>query len=141
MQNLRYDKKTMRNVLIYSARLSEPLPCGRYEIKKLLKAVPMPLFENLLVTKKAAGTASAADVKAVLEEAHDIMQKDECLTLDRLAVNGDDLIKAGIPRGEAMGEALEALLDAVMRSPGLNEKTRLLEYLSLIGSGSKCKSY
>jgi tRNA nucleotidyltransferase/poly(A) polymerase len=48
------------------------------------------------------------------------------LTLDRLAVTGDDLRAAGVAPGPAMGELLRSLLDHVIESPGLNERGALL---------------
>ena len=52
-----------------------------------------------------------------------------CFTLKDLAVNGRDAVAAGL-RGPAVGEALQALLEAVMDGRLPNEREPLLEELS-----------
>jgi tRNA nucleotidyltransferase (CCA-adding enzyme) len=47
--------------------------------------------------------------------------------LSDLAVDGDDLRRAGIPPGPALGKILQALLDRVIRDPSLNTPGWLVE--------------
>jgi tRNA nucleotidyltransferase (CCA-adding enzyme) len=47
--------------------------------------------------------------------------------LSDLVVDGDDLRRAGIPPGPALGKILQALLDRVIRDPSLNTPGWLLE--------------
>jgi tRNA nucleotidyltransferase (CCA-adding enzyme) len=47
--------------------------------------------------------------------------------LSDLGVDGDDLRRAGIPPGPALGKILQALLDRVIRDPSLNTPGWLLE--------------
>ena len=44
-----------------------------------------------------------------------------------LAVDGEDLRKAGIPDGPRMGKVLHALLERVIGDPSLNTQSKLLE--------------
>jgi tRNA nucleotidyltransferase (CCA-adding enzyme) len=46
--------------------------------------------------------------------------------LGDLAVGGDDLLEVGVPRGPAVGAALERLLDDVVENPELNRRDLLL---------------
>ncbi len=46
----------------------------------------------------------------------------------QLAISGDDLIRAGIPAGPAIGRTLDRLLQAVLADPALNTRDRLLEW-------------
>jgi tRNA nucleotidyltransferase (CCA-adding enzyme) len=48
------------------------------------------------------------------------------LTLKDLAVSGDDLVTAGVPKGPVLGQILRALLDEVLDDPGRNTKEYLL---------------
>lgn len=48
------------------------------------------------------------------------------IELADLAINGDDLIRIGIPPGRAIGTILNGLLRAVIDDPAMNEPTRLL---------------
>ncbi|MBO4374196.1 MAG: CCA tRNA nucleotidyltransferase [Lachnospiraceae bacterium] len=59
----------------------------------------------------------------------EIVRDRECVTLSDLAVNGSDLIKAGISPGPALGEKLKELLDIVLEDPECNTKDYLLSKL------------
>ena len=49
------------------------------------------------------------------------------LTLKNLAVNGKDLMEAGIPSGKELGRILNGLLETVLEDPAQNEKEKLLK--------------
>lgn len=51
------------------------------------------------------------------------------LTLEELAVDGRDLIAAGLKPGPRFGTILAGLMDRVLEDPGLNTRERLLELL------------
>ena len=127
LRDLRYDNKTIKHVTLYVDLLHAPLPHDRYGIKKLLRIVPHEIFENLLDLKaihnKVLHLSAIEDVR---REAQDIISSNECFTLRDLAVSGNDLAQAGIRPGKAMGNALELLLDAVMRDPSANVKETLI---------------
>ena len=45
-------------------------------------------------------------------------------------MNGNDLLALGIPKGPAVGQALNRLLDAVVSGELANERQPLLDFLS-----------
>ena len=51
----------------------------------------------------------------------------DAVELSDLTIDGDDLRRAGIPPGPAMGKILQALLDQVIRDPSLNTPGWLVE--------------
>jgi poly(A) polymerase/tRNA nucleotidyltransferase (CCA-adding enzyme) len=55
-----------------------------------------------------------------------IIHKETALSLKDLAVNGRDLMEAGIPGGPVLGTVLEQLLETVLDDPEMNTKERLL---------------
>ncbi|NLT48447.1 MAG: CCA tRNA nucleotidyltransferase [Clostridiales bacterium] len=57
----------------------------------------------------------------------DIRKNREPIYVEDLAINGSDLIEAGIVKGEKVGEMLKMLVDVVHRFPGLNTKPKLLK--------------
>ena len=57
-----------------------------------------------------------------------LLAEKPCFTLKDLAVRGTDLIPLGL-RGPQIGEALQALLEAVMDGKAENTKESLLNYL------------
>ena len=60
-----------------------------------------------------------------------LLAEQPCFTLKDLAVNGRDLLAAGL-KGKAVGQALQTLLEAVMDGKVSNEKEKLLNYLNQI---------
>ncbi|MDR2660223.1 MAG: CCA tRNA nucleotidyltransferase [Spirochaetaceae bacterium] len=56
-----------------------------------------------------------------------VLAKGRALSLKDLAINGEELIKAGIPSGRLMGLILRRLLEAVIDDPALNVTEKLLE--------------
>ena len=55
------------------------------------------------------------------------LDKNSALSLKSLAVNGCDLMQAGIPSGKELGRILNELLNCVIEDPAMNEKAKLLE--------------
>ena len=68
----------------------------------------------------------AADFAAQAELAAQLDADGVCCRVSQLAVNGRDLMAAGIPAGPALRRVLEALLDGVIRAEYPNEKPALL---------------
>ena len=56
-----------------------------------------------------------------------ILEAGDCTDIKSLAVNGHDLMQAGIPAGKAVGKTLDKLLTAVLADPSLNTREKLLE--------------
>lgn len=56
-----------------------------------------------------------------------IIKEDQCFEIKKLAINGGDLIRAGIPSGPLLGAVLERLLDLVIEDQSLNTRERLIE--------------
>jgi len=56
-----------------------------------------------------------------------IEESANALSLKDLAVNGKDLIEAGIPAGKKLGAILNELFETVLEDPSLNTKEKLLE--------------
>ncbi|MDR2865627.1 MAG: HD domain-containing protein [Spirochaetaceae bacterium] len=57
----------------------------------------------------------------------DVLSKSRALSVKDLAINGRDLMAAGIPTGKDMGLILSLLLETVFEDPALNTKEKLLE--------------
>ena len=87
---------------------------------------------NLCTVQRIAalGTAlqpeRAADFAALSELAEQLDADGVCCRVSQLAVNGRDLMAAGIPAGPGIRKVLEALLDGVIREEYPNERQALL---------------
>ena len=75
--------------------------------------------------------SSEAQVKAALEACSGIIDRDECRTINQLAVNGSDLKALGIT-GQGIGATLRALLNSVINGSCPNERAALLELAAAI---------
>ena len=66
-----------------------------------------------------------------------IIEARDALSIKDLAVNGNDLMSLGIPKGQRIGATLTYLLDTVLDDPGQNNREQLLDlaqkYQSLLG--------
>ncbi len=60
------------------------------------------------------------------ERIKEVSEKHSALSLKDLAVNGNDLIKAGIPAGKKLGFILNELFQCVLDDPQMNEREQLL---------------
>jgi len=58
-----------------------------------------------------------------------VMEKNQCVSLKTLAVDGKDLIALGVTPGKQIGELLQELLEIVLEDPTQNEKGKLLAIL------------
>lgn len=57
----------------------------------------------------------------------EIKEREECLSIRDLAVNGNDLMAAGVPKGKEIGRVLGQLLELVLEEPDWNKKELLLQ--------------
>ena len=63
--------------------------------------------------------------------AHELLKAGEPYTLKMLAINGGDLIRAGVQPGPKLGQLLNAALDAVIENNVPNDREALLAHLNL----------
>ena len=96
-------------------------------IRKLLGRYDLHTVRRLAALGAAMEPERAADFAAQAELAAQLDADGVCCRVSQLAVNGRDLMAAGIPAGPGLRRTLEALLDAVVRGQLLNERQCLLD--------------
>ena len=96
-------------------------------IRKLLGRYDLHTVQRLAALGAAMEPEQAADFTAQAELAAQLDADGVCCRVSQLAVNGRDLMAAGIPAGPGLRRTLEALLDAVIRGQLLNERQCLLD--------------
>lgn len=57
----------------------------------------------------------------------EMIDKNECVSIEELKVSGKDLMAVGFKPGRKMGETLKRLLNAVIEDPSLNNKETLIK--------------
>ena len=82
--------------------------------------------EGCLYLKELDGCTEVEEIRRLWAE---IEEAGDCISLKTLAVNGGDLLAAGVERGKMFGELLSWLLDQVLEQPDLNKKEVLMEKL------------
>lgn len=135
LKRLRFDNDTIRKVrTLVRFHDWRPLPTER-AVRRMAGRIGEELFLLLLEVKRADEAAKAPERRKEALEAVDeletlyrsIQERGDCLSLKKLAVNGQDLIADGMRPGKKLGEVLNALLADVLDEPSHNTKEYLLE--------------
>ena len=99
---------------------------GDIHIRQLLGRYGLCTVERLCALCAALHPQAAPACALAAQRARQLEADGVCCRVSQLAVNGRDLMAAGIPAGPALRRVLEALLDGVIRAEYPNEKTVLL---------------
>ena len=99
---------------------------GDIHIRQLLGQYGLCTVERLCALCAALQPQNAPDCALAAQRARQLEADGVCCRVSQLAVNGRDLMAAGIPAGPALRRVLEALLDGVIRAEYPNEKPALL---------------
>ena len=99
---------------------------GEVAIRRLLGRYGLCTVERLCALCAALHPQNAQNCALAAQRARQLEADGVCCRVSQLAVNGRDLMAAGIPAGPALRRVLEALLDGVIRAEYPNEKPALL---------------
>lgn len=97
-------------------RGGEPDPGADADVRRWLSRVG-PAADDLV---------AIAELKDLADAVRRVRDSGAPLTIGDLAVNGNDLMQAGVPQGPELGQTLKRLLDEVLEHPELNTKDELL---------------
>ena len=95
-------------------------------VRRLLGKYNLCTVQRLAALGTALQPEHAADFAALSELAERLDADGVCCRVSQLAVNGRDLMAAGVPAGPGICKVLEALLDGVIREEYPNERQALL---------------
>ena len=99
---------------------------GDIHIRRLLGRYGLCTVERLCALCAALHPQDAQNCALAAQRARQLEADGVCCRVSQLAVNGRDLMAAGIPAGPALRQVLEALLDGVIRAEYPNKKPALL---------------
>lgn len=145
MQRLKKSNDTIRTVsTLVSMHYIKPSKENNDEfsdkqIRKILSKISREEF-FLLTDVLRADSMSKAEfalerlpaIDRMEKSAEEMYERNECLSLKDLSVNGNDISDLGY-KGKEIGEALSFLLDAVISEKVINEREKLIEYLTKRG--------
>ncbi|MFQ9168467.1 MAG: CCA tRNA nucleotidyltransferase [Faecalibacterium prausnitzii] len=99
---------------------------GEVAIRRLLGRYGLCTVERLCALCAALRPQAAPACALAAQRARQLEADGVCCRVSQLAVNGRDLMAAGIPAGPTLRRVLETLLDGVIRAEYPNEKPVLL---------------
>ena len=112
-------------VLVREAVPGVPVSLNIYA-RRLLGKYNLCTVQRIAALGIALRPERAADFAALSELAEQLDADGVCCRVSQLAVNGRDLMAAGVPAGPGIRKVLEALLDGVIREEYPNERQALL---------------
>ena len=112
-------------VLVREAVPGVPVSLNIYA-RRLLGRYNLCTVQRIAALGTALQPERAADFAVLSELAEQLDADGVCCRVSQLAVNGRDLMAAGVPAGPGIRKVLEALLDGVIREEYPNERQALL---------------
>ena len=133
LRRLKYDNDTIKKVCMLVRYHDERPALNPRSIRRCMREMNLD-FDDLFELKRAdiAGQSDymheekLAAVDKFKKLYHENLESGNCTDKKQLAVNGGDLIKAGVDKGPEMGRVMEKLLDDVIDEPSANTKETLL---------------
>ncbi len=104
-------------------------------VRKAVSRIGLAYYPDLFAVKRAdilAQSRFRREEKLSYVDSYErlyeeILEKQQCLTLKQLAVNGSDLIAEGMKPGREIGVVMRRLLEQVLEQPELNTRENLLK--------------
>ncbi len=135
LRRLKFDKDTMNMVEKLIKYHDYRYPAEKKNVRKMASKVGRDIFPLLLEVRDADTAAQSDYLRNAKNEWTDevrrlfaeILKDDECLAISDLAVNGKDLMDAGIKPGKEMGLILKAMLADVLEEPSHNNAEYLMK--------------
>ena len=136
LKNLKYDGKTIKAVKFIEKYKDEKILPDKISIKKQLNTIGYDNYIYLLkfktavlMTQKNKYERELSNIRDAETILNNILINKECYNLSMLTVNGEDLMKAGIPKGVLLGSVLNELLNLVIEEKLENNKETLMNYV------------
>ncbi len=133
LHRLRFDNESIARLCRLVELHDLPIPCDTCAVKRLMRKLSDEDILRLLEIKRCDRLAHAEEYRelppeldAVPHLLREIRKSEACLTLRSLAINGDDLIALGFPKGKEIGRVLGALLEDVIDERLPNDREILL---------------
>lgn len=116
----------------YSAKLpgmfeSEDISSVDSWLRRVMSTMEDDLFADLLIFWEVLRPQDQETMKSLHERVQEIRKREDCIRLKNLAVDGKDLMLAGVPKGPELGIVLGRLFSLVLETPEVNQKEILLQ--------------
>lgn len=138
LKRLRFDRRTREDVCLLVRHHDDRIPADAASVKRLIRRLGKENAARVIRVETADHAAqNPALVAARRQEMQVIGRMIEsltqpgacCLTTADLAVDGTDVLAAGVPQGRQVGRMLERILELVTEEKLPNEREALLRYI------------
>ena len=137
LRELKFDNRTRERVVTLVEHHDVQIPCRGRSIRKWLGRLGPEAFFQLLEVKRADGMGQSYELvkdrlvqlEEIRAKSEEIIAQGQCFSLKDLAVNGRDVIAAGVAPGPEVGRVLEKLLEQVLNGEVQNEQDALLKLI------------
>lgn len=137
LKRLKFDNDTLRKVTKLVKYHDYRMEATEKNVRRAMNIIGEELFPYYMEVRRADVLAQSLYKREKkiqnLDEIEELYRKivalGQCVSLKTLAVNGSDLIAAGMKPGKKIGEKLEELLELVIDDPDMNTKEKLFQYL------------
>ncbi|SER86589.1 CCA tRNA nucleotidyltransferase [Lachnobacterium bovis] len=135
LKRLKFDNATINQVVKLIKAHDDRPNLDEKSIRHAMNDNGLECYPDLFDVQKADCLAQSEynrDKKIVYLEKYvdtykSIIDKEQCVSLKEMKINGNDLIQLGIRPGKELGEMLRNLFNKVLDEPELNEKEKLVE--------------
>lgn len=135
LRRLKFDNDTLHRVAKLVLYHDYRMPATAENVRRAMNKIGEDLFPSYMEVRRADVLAQSMykreeklqnldDIEKLYRE---IVALKQCVSLKELAVNGKDLLEAGVSQGKEIGEKLNSLLELVIEEPELNTKEELLK--------------
>lgn len=134
LKRLKFDNDTLDKVVRLVKWHGLKYNAEAVDVRKALNRIGRDIFDDFIKVQTADVLAkSPAVIERKLELLkektalyHQIIEENQCFEIKSLAINGRDLIAAGIEAGPLLGAVLERLTEEVIEDQSLNIKEKLV---------------
>ncbi len=134
MKRLKMDNKTTDRVVRLVKWHGLKYDATSVHVRRALNRVGADLYDDFIKVQRAdimaKNPAVIGEKLALLEKKekiyHQVIESGQCYCVKMLAVGGQDLIAAGVPKGPLLGAVLDRLTERVIDCPEKNTKDQLI---------------
>lgn len=133
LKRLKFDNDTLNKVTKLTFYHDHRMPARMKEVRFAMNQIGKDLFPLYMEIRMADTLAQSEyqrkekleNLRGIEQCYHEIMEKDQCVSLKGLAVSGSDLLRLGMKPGKDIGNLLNELLVLVLNDPEYNDKEKL----------------
>ncbi len=126
---LKYDNSTIKSVKLLTSNIDKTIDPNAVSVKKSLHKINYVNLKNLIKIKKELFENEHDKIERIEEIMNEIISTNQCYNLETLAISGQDLLDAGIPKGKNIGKVLNIVLNEVIEGQLENRKDSLHKFI------------